>query len=96
MKPVVATTVGGLPEIVDDGRTGYLVPPRDERALAAALVRLLRDDVRRRQFGLNGKRKLEEECAPAVVARQTLDVYRKALDPAHSRVPIAAIHEERA
>ena len=43
MKPVVATTVGGLPEMVDDGRTGYLVPPRDEQALATAVVRLLRD-----------------------------------------------------
>ena len=38
MKPVVATTVGGLPEMVEDGRTGYLVPPRDERALAAAVA----------------------------------------------------------
>jgi glycosyltransferase involved in cell wall biosynthesis len=80
MKPVVATTVGGLPEMVEDGRTGYLVPPRDERSLAAAVVRLLRDQSLRRQLGINGKRKLDAECAPPVIAQQTFDVYSRALD----------------
>lgn len=79
MKPVVATTVGGLPEMVEDGRTGYLVPPRDERALAAAVVRVLRNKPLGRQLGLNGKRKLDEECAPPVIAQQTYDVYNRAL-----------------
>jgi starch synthase len=85
MKPVIATTVGGLPEMVDDGRTGYLVPPRDERALAAAIVRLVRDKPLCRELGINGKRKLDAKCAPAVVACQTLDVYHQAL--AARRVP---------
>ncbi len=79
-KPVVATTVGGLPEMIDDGRTGYLVPPRDERALASAIVRLLRSNALRQQMGLNGKQKLDAECAPPVVAKATLAVYRRALD----------------
>jgi glycosyltransferase involved in cell wall biosynthesis len=96
MKPVVATTVGGLPEMIEEGRTGYLVPPRDERALAAAVVRLLRDADLRRRFGLNGKRKLDEECAPAGVARQTFAVYRRALDPTYSCPQIAEMSEERA
>jgi glycosyltransferase involved in cell wall biosynthesis len=85
-KPVVATTVGGLPEMVEDGRTGYLVPPRDERALADAIVRVLRNKPLCRQLGLNGKRKLDAECAPPVIARQTFDVYTRALDgPAAAR-----------
>lgn len=79
MKPVVATTVGGLPEMVEDGRTGYLVPPRDERSLAAAVVRLLRNKPLRRQLGLNGKRKLDAECAPPVIAQQTFEVYSRAI-----------------
>ena len=79
MKPVVATRVGGLPEMVDEGHTGYLVPPRDERALATVIVRLLRDKPLCRQLGLNATRKLEAECAPTVVARQTLDVYHRAV-----------------
>ena len=84
MKPVVATTVGGLPEMVEDGRTGYLVPPRDERALADAIVRLLRDKTLCLQMGLQGKRKLDAECAPSVVARQTLAVYDRAVASPHA------------
>jgi starch synthase len=78
-KPVVATTVGGLPDIVDHGRTGYLVPPRDEGALADAVVRLLRDKELRHELGANAKRKIETECSPEAVADKTLDVYRLAL-----------------
>jgi glycosyltransferase involved in cell wall biosynthesis len=83
-KPVVATTVGGLPEIVDDGRTGYLVPPRDERALADAIIRLFRDTALRRQMGINGRHKLQAECAPSVIARQTMAVYHRALRDANA------------
>jgi len=92
MKPVVATTVGGLPEMVDDGRTGYLVPPRDERALASAIVRLLGNKSLCREMGINGKRKLDAECAPAVVAHQTLAVYNRALADARSCATMATSH----
>jgi len=85
-KPVVATTVGALPEMVDHGRTGFLVPPRDERALADALVRLLRDKGLRRQLGANGKRKVETDLSPEAVARQTLAVYRRAVGDRLARV----------
>ncbi|MGD9048584.1 MAG: glycosyltransferase family 4 protein [Anaerolineae bacterium] len=79
-KPVVATTVGGLPELVEHGHTGFLVPPRDERALADAVVRLLRDKELRHQLGANGRRKVDTECSPDAVAQRTLEVYRCALD----------------
>jgi len=82
-KPVVATKVGGLPEMVDHGRTGYLVPPCDERALADAIVRLLRDRELRRQLGSNGKRKMDSQCSPDVVAQQTLAAYRRAISDVH-------------
>src|SRR5204863_8679542 len=50
-RPIVATTAGGIPEIVEDGVTGLLVPPRDHGALAAAIVRMLKDDAARRRLG---------------------------------------------
>lgn len=77
-KPVVATTVGGLPEMVEHGSTGLLVPPRDEQALARAIVRLLEDATLRGRLGASGKAKLERECAPDVVADETLAVYSAA------------------
>ncbi|MDQ5853318.1 MAG: glycosyltransferase family 4 protein [Chloroflexota bacterium] len=83
-KPVIATTVGILPEMVDHGRTGYVVPPRDVRALADAIVSLLRDKELRHQMGVNGKRKLDAEFSPDVVARQTLPVYQRAINRMHS------------
>ncbi|MFP4085200.1 MAG: glycosyltransferase [Desulfobacteraceae bacterium] len=42
-KPVIATRVGSLPEVVEDGRTGFLVPPRDPNSLAQAIVRFFRE-----------------------------------------------------
>jgi len=78
-KPVIAASVGGLPEAVEDGRTGLLVEPRDPAALAAALVRLLSDERLRRELGEAGRRRLDAESAPELVARATLDVYRLAI-----------------
>jgi glycosyltransferase involved in cell wall biosynthesis len=79
-KPVVATEVGGLPEMVEHGATGYLVAPRNPAQLADAVVRLLLDRDLRRHMGLNGKRKLEAECSPEVIARKTIEVYRRATE----------------
>ena len=79
-KPVVATRVGGLPEMVDHGQTGYLVPPRDPNALAEAIVLLMRNEEMRRQFGENGRRKVNVECAPEVVGHKTRLVYRQATE----------------
>lgn len=85
-KPVVATQVGGLPEMVEDGRTGFLVPPCDVPQLADAVVRLLLDRNLRREMGICGKKKIEAECSPEVVAQKTIDVYRRAMEEtAHAR-----------
>lgn len=55
-RPVVASRVGGLPGIVEDGRTGRLVPPDDPLALAAALTEVLVDSERARAMGEHGRR----------------------------------------
>jgi glycosyltransferase involved in cell wall biosynthesis len=53
--PVVATAVGGTPEVVADGRTGFLVPANDPDELAARIVDVLKDEPRRRQMGEAGR-----------------------------------------
>ncbi len=88
-KPVVATTVGGLPAMVDDERTGLLVPPRDAPALARAIVMLLQDEGLRKEFGAASMQKVNVECAPERVGRQTRAVYLEAMRPCVSRAVLA-------
>lgn len=59
-KAVVATTAGGLPEVVAQGETGLLVPPGDVDSLAATVVSLLQDPVRREQMGRCGRARAHE------------------------------------
>jgi glycosyltransferase involved in cell wall biosynthesis len=69
-KPVVATAVGGNPEVVIDGETGFLVPPRDPQALANAILRVLGDRKLARSLGEAGRVRAEAEyTVEKVVAR---------------------------
>lgn len=61
--PVVASAVGGVPEVVVDGQTGVLVPPEDAPALRAAIERLLVDPSLRRRFGEAGRQRAAETFA---------------------------------
>lgn len=78
-KPVVATKVGALTECVDHERTGLLVPPNDPRSLADAIIRLLKNPQEAAEMGRAGKQMLDRDWSPAVVARQTTEVYRQAI-----------------
>lgn len=78
-KPVVATHVGGLPEVVEDEVTGLLVAPRDEAALVAAIVRLLTDEALRVRLGETAKLRAETVYSAATVAEQTLSIYKNVL-----------------
>ena len=72
---VVASRVGGIPEVVADGETGLLVPPGDPAALAAALNALLRDPVRAGVLGQQGRKRAVAEFGWAAVAAQTAALY---------------------
>jgi glycosyltransferase involved in cell wall biosynthesis len=78
-KPVVTTRVGCLPDVVEDGQTGLLVPPRNVPALAEAMLRLLSDDELRENMGRNAYRKMENELGWDKIAWTTLRVYRAAM-----------------
>ena len=60
-RPAVCSAVGGIPEVIKDGETGYLVPPKDPPQLAARLVRLLRDPQTARRMGGAARARVEAE-----------------------------------
>jgi glycosyltransferase involved in cell wall biosynthesis len=78
-KPVVATRVGALEEYVDNEKTGLLVPPRDEKALAEAIISLLLDPIQRRQMGKNARKKVLTDLSAENVTKKTAEVYRLAI-----------------
>jgi glycosyltransferase involved in cell wall biosynthesis len=85
-RPVVATTMGGIPEVVIDGETGLLVPPGDAVALAAVLGRLIGDATLRRRLGRAGRERAVRLYAHRTVAQQNLAVYAAAINRQHGRV----------
>jgi glycosyltransferase involved in cell wall biosynthesis len=78
-RPVVASAVGGLRDLVVDGETGLLVPPRDTRALREALDRLLGDRELRRRFGEAARERAQERFSWDAVTEATIGVYRMAV-----------------
>ena len=78
-RPVVATAVGGLRDLVVDGETGLVVPPRDPRALRAALERLLGDRELRRRLGAEGRKRAQERFSWPAVTAATLAAYAEAV-----------------
>jgi glycosyltransferase involved in cell wall biosynthesis len=73
--PVVATSVGGLPQLIDDGRTGILVPPRNPAALAEAVVRLWRDDALRESLAVSAIDLVHHQFAWERIAQLTEEQY---------------------
>lgn len=76
-KPVIATDCGGNPEVVENERTGLLVPVGDYRALGKAILRLLRDPVAARQMGEAGARKIREEFSVERMVGAHMKLYSK-------------------
>jgi len=75
--PVIATAVGGTPEVVTDGVTGLLIPPRDAAALAGALERLLGDPAGARQLGENARRHVREHFSLERLGREINEIYQE-------------------
>jgi glycosyltransferase involved in cell wall biosynthesis len=75
--PVVATAVGGVPEVVADGRTGFLTPPGDVEGLAARVLRLLENATLRRQLGTAARREATTRFSPDARGRALAELYQE-------------------
>jgi glycosyltransferase involved in cell wall biosynthesis len=77
-KAIVATTAGGIPEVVADGDTGLLVPPRDSTALAKAIVRLLKNGDLSREMGRRAFERVQSQFSAGRMVDETLAAYATA------------------
>lgn len=78
-KPVVVTNVGALSDVVENGKTGFLVPPQDEKALVNAVITLLKDNNLRKEMGKNAYKFAMTELSADRIAKMTIEVYKKAI-----------------
>ena len=81
-RPVIATTGGAFPEVIEDGVSGVLVPPGDARALADAMRCLLDNPAERERLGKGGRERIVSTFNWPLAAEQTLEVYRSVLPAA--------------
>jgi glycosyltransferase involved in cell wall biosynthesis len=82
-RPVIATAVGGIPTMVEDGQTGYLVPPGDPEALTRALRRLADSPELRERLARAGRARAEAEFQPERSARRYVALYQQLAERAH-------------
>lgn len=78
-KAAVATRVGGVPEVLADGETGFLVPPRDHEGLADRITMLLKDDARRTRMGEAALKRARERFTMDRMVEGTLETYERLL-----------------
>ena len=88
--PVVATVISGIPELIEDGVTGVLVPPDDPAALAAAIERLLGDEALRRRLGEAGRRRIFSTRALDGSVLPLAHLFRARLNRLRSTVGVGA------
>ncbi len=88
-KPVVATRVGAVPQLVAEGETGFLVEPKDVEELKDAMAMLLGDAGLRARCGANGHNKVKRDYSSQTMANKYLDLYHEVLEP-RSALPSAS------
>ena len=78
--PVVATAVGGIPEVIEDKKTGLLVDEGDVEGVGMAVLKLLKDAARRREMGRKGRTRVESHFSLEAHIEQVQNLYGELLD----------------
>jgi hypothetical protein len=79
-KPVIGCSVGGVPEVIDDGETGLLIPPNDEQSLADAIIRLLTNNELRVQIGRNALKKMKSDFSKETMAMKSMQIFKSTIE----------------
>jgi len=79
-KPMIVTNMGGMPEIIEHGINGFIIPVRDFEAMAARISQLLEDQTLRERFGYTGREMVESHYTKEKVTQETIGVYKKVLN----------------
>jgi glycosyltransferase involved in cell wall biosynthesis len=90
-RPVVATRIAGIPEVVVDGQTGLLVPPGDSAAIGAALARLCGDPVERRRMGAAARDAVRDRFGADAYTSAVTNMYEEFLQADNGSSPRAAV-----
>jgi glycosyltransferase involved in cell wall biosynthesis len=75
--PVVASRVGGLVDLIEDGRSGYLVAANDPAALANRIIDVLRDPIKAKMMAGQARTNIEQYFSAQIMAKKTLEVYEQ-------------------
>jgi len=79
-KPIIVTNMGGMPEVIQNGINGFIVPVRDFELIATKIITLLDDDKLRNRLGYTGRQMVDSQYTKERVTKDTLAVYHKALN----------------
>jgi len=77
--PIVATKVGGLPEVIEDGISGILVPPRNDKAIVKALVYLIKNSEKAQEMGKQGLKICREKFSLKLMINNIEELYKSCL-----------------
>jgi glycosyltransferase involved in cell wall biosynthesis len=78
--PVIGTNIEGIPELITDGETGLLVPPRNPEALAQAILRMVENPTRAKAMARAGRKRVEQQFSTAIKVDRTEALYRRLLE----------------
>ncbi len=78
-KPLVGTNVGGIPSLIENGKNGFLVPPKNSKKLANAIVQIFHNTNTISAMGAYGKRKAETEFSWQKITERTIEAYERCL-----------------
>ena len=81
--PIVASRVGGITDVVVDGTTGFLVPPKDSKSLAQAIITLLKEPEKAEKMGEEGYGRVSKEFRDSVANEKMMELYEKLMNQYH-------------